>query len=93
MYLLISSTADITQLIPAVTNLSNFIQWHGSEKVLEPLHSWLAYVTKLNTQALYVMLTESTCVFYGSQNKHRLLPYTAVTGLLTRSPFWSLYSV
>jgi len=87
MYLLISSITDITQLINAGSGLSKFIQLYSSENVLEPPPSWLACVTTLNILTFCVMLTECICVLYGSQIKQRLLPYTAVTGLLTGFPF------
>jgi hypothetical protein len=32
----------------------------------------------LNIQKFYVLLTLRVCVLYGSQNKQRLLPYTAL---------------
>jgi hypothetical protein len=46
---------------------------------------------QFNIQKFYMVLTLRLCVLYGSQNKQRLLPYTALTDRFCKTEMESVY--
>jgi hypothetical protein len=96
MYLLISSIADnITQLNPAVTHLSCFIQSHGSEKIFKtpnlvarvsPHWTYRHSMLCLQSAFAFYMISEQTAIT-SSYSSNWFTDKISFFGLCTASKF------